>query len=250
MVASIFDADAQAKRIAFLRQVAPFSLLADRDLITLSRDFKAQPFGRDEIIFRQGDPGEEIYIVMKGKVRIYKLAPSGNETSLEIFSTREIVGEFAPLDHHPRSASAKALEATTMLRISGDNLKRHLRAMPDLAIGIIRLLTAKARRTADFAESLAQYDAAGRLLHILLHYAERFGEELETGKRFALDLNLTQSDLASLVGVQRGWINHLLQDWHKRGLIEHRAGKIFILDFPRVMAERDGRLEALVEKDW
>ncbi len=249
-MSKLADSDTLSRRVEFLRQIIPFTGLGEQDLLALSRDFNPRTFDTDEIIFRQGDPGEEIYIVMKGKVRIFKLTPSGNETTIEIFSARAIVGEFAPLDRQPRSASAKAIEATTLLRISGEIFVRHLRAMPDLALGVMRLLIARARWADDFAESLAQYDAAGRLLHILLHYNERFGQELEAGKRYVLDLNLTQMDLASLVGVRRGWMNHLLQDWYKRGLIEHRAGKIFILDLPRVIAERDSRLEDIRQEEW
>ena len=224
--------------------------MSEPDLIALSRDFKPRAFQTDETIFRQGDVGDAIYIVASGKIRIFRLAPSGNETTIDIFSPGRILGEFAPLDDQERSASAKALEPSTLLSISKQKFLDHVRAMPDLALGVIRLLIAKARWTTDFAESLAQYDAAGRLLHIFLHYNERFGEELEAGKRYALDLNLTQSDLASLVGVKRGWMNHLLQEWDKRGLLQYRAGKIIILDLPRVIAERDSRIEAAGADEW
>ncbi len=244
------DSDLAVKRIEFLRYVAPFAGLNKADLLALCRDFKPRVFKKDDLVFRQGDVGEEIYIVASGKIRIFRLAPSGNETTIDIFSVGRILGEFSPLDDQERSASAIALEPTTLFSISKQKFLDHLRAMPDLAFGVIRLLIAKARWTTDFAESLAQYDAAGRLLHIFLHYNERFGEEIEKGKRYALDLNLTQSDLASLVGVKRGWMNHLLQEWDKRGLLQYRAGKIIILDLPRVIAERDSRIEAAGAEEW
>lgn len=239
-----------SKRVDFLRQVPPFASLSEADLVALSNDFKPRVFKKDEIIFHQDDVGEEIFVVASGKIRIFRLAPSGNETTIDIFHSGRILGEFAPLDDQGRSASAMALEPSTLLSISKQKFIAHLRAMPDLALAVIRLITAKTRWTTDFAESLAQYDAAGRLLHILLHYNERFGEELEAGKRYALNLNLTQSDLASIVGVKRGWVNHLLQEWDKRGLIQYRAGKMLILDLPRVIAERDSRIEALELGDW
>ncbi|MBI5651864.1 MAG: Crp/Fnr family transcriptional regulator [Chloroflexi bacterium] len=244
------DARQETKRVEFLRAVAPFTTLTDADLLTLCRDFKPRAFKKDEMVFHQGDAGEEIYVVVSGKVRVFRLAASGNETTIDIFSAGKIFGEFAPLDNQDRSASAQALEASTLLRITKQQFLAHLRVMPDLALGVIRLIIAKARWTTDFAESLAQYDAAGRLLHILLHYKDRFGQELEPGKRYRLDLNLTQSDLASLVGVKRGWINHLLQEWDKRGLIQYRAGTILILDLPRVLAERDSRIEVTAAANW
>ena len=116
--------------------------------------------------------------------------------------------------------------------------------MPNLALARIRLLAAKARWTAEYAEAVAQYDAAGRLLHILLRYNEQIGEEVEPGRVYELDLGMNQTDLATLVGARREWVNRILQDWRKRGLIECKAGKIIILDLPRVQAERDGRTEA------
>lgn len=244
------DPGLASRQIDLLRRIEPFVGLREADLVALCRDFKPRSFKKDQIIFHQGDAGEEVFIVASGKVRIYRLAPSGNETTIDIFHAGRILGEFAPLDDQDRSTSAIALEPSTLLSIPKQKFIAHLRAMPDLALGLIRLITAKARWTTDFAESLAQYDAAGRLLHILLHYNERFGEEIEIGKKYALDLNLTQSDLASLVGVKRGWMNHLLQDWDRRGLIQYRAGKMIILDLPRVIAERDGRIEQLRSDEW
>ena len=182
-------------------------------------------------------------MVFSGKVRIFRISPAGGETSINIFSTYDLIGEFAALDDQPRSATAKALIPTTLLAMTQEQLAFHLRAAPDLALSLARLLVEKLRWTAAYAETIAQYDAAGRLLHILLLYKEQFGEEIEPGKRYELDLALNQTDLASLVGARREWINRLLRDWHKRGLIEYDAGKIIILDLPRVEAERNSRME-------
>jgi CRP/FNR family transcriptional regulator len=116
--------------------------------------------------------------------------------------------------------------------------------MPELALGMSRLLVSKVRWTAAYAETMAQFDAAGRLLYLLLEYNDRFGEELETGVRYRLDLGLTQADLATLVGVRREWISRCLGGWRKRGLVEYDTGEIIILDLPEVRQERDSRIEA------
>ena len=107
------------------------------------------------------------------------------------------------------------------------------------------------RWTASYAESVAQFDAAGRLLTILLLYTERYGEEIEPGKRYTLDLALNQSDLASMVGARREWINRILGDWRRRGMLEYGRGVFTILDLPRVVAERDSRTEANLDSgEW
>jgi len=111
-------------------------------------------------------------------------------------------------------------------------------------MSFIRLLSGKVRWTAAYAESIAQFDAAGRLLHIVLLNNELFGRELEAGKRYVVDLGLNQTDLASMIGARREWVNRILSDWKRRGLLEFDNGEITILDLPRVVAERDSRIEA------
>jgi len=240
--------DTVAKHIAFLKKVPLFGSLSENDLRLLAGDFRPRVYEKDAIIFRQGDTSCELFVIVEGKVRVFRLSPAGNETSISVFSTCDIIGEFSAIDCQPRSATAKAQERCTLLEMSGDQLIKRMREMPDLAVSLAQLLARKARWTTEYAETIAQYDAAGRLLHILLVYNEQFGEELEAGKRYEVDLALNQADLASLVGARREWVNRILQTWHRQGLIEYKAGKIIILDLPRVVQERDGRIEAYREE--
>ena len=245
------ETDTLARHVAILRRIPMFADLKDKDLRILLNDLHPRVYEKDAIIFRQDDMSHELYVILEGKVRIYKLSPAGNETSINIFCAGDIIGEFAALDRQPRSATAKAIGRCALLVMDGDRLLQRMREMPDLALGLVRLLVAKVRWTAEYAETVAQYDMAGRLLHILLLYNKQFGAEIEAGKRYELDLCLNQADLASLVGARRERINRLLHDWHRDGLIEYKAGKITILDLTKVVQERDNRIEAYREKaDW
>ena len=219
------------------------------DLRALVDDFHQRVYEKDALIFRQGDTSCELFVIVSGKVRVYTVSPAGNETSISLFSACNIIGEFAAIDCQPRSATAKAQERCTVLEMPGDQFVRRIREMPDLALSLAQLLVQKARWTTEYAETIAQFDAAGRLLHILLVYNEQFGEAIEPGKRYELDLAVNQSDLASLVGGRREWVNRILQTWHREQLIEYKNGKIIILDLPRVVHERDSRIEALHDTD-
>lgn len=240
--------DVSARRVGFLKQVSLFADLTEAELKALLDDLSYRKFAKDEIIFRQGDNSRELYVVMQGKLRIFKVAPSGGETTIDIFSIGSVMGEFAVVDSEPRSATAKTIEPTELLMMTHDKFLRHMRQMPDLALGMTKLLSSRVRWTAAFAETIAQYDAAGRLLHMLLLYNEQFGQVEEDGKRYVLDLSLNQTDLASLVGARREWVNRLLRDWQKRGLVTYEGGKVIILDLPRAKAERDSRIEGNVSK--
>ncbi|MEZ4620627.1 MAG: Crp/Fnr family transcriptional regulator [Caldilineaceae bacterium] len=233
-----------SRRITRLKEIPLFVDLHDKALTTLIDDLRSREYKKDELLFRQGDESREVYIILKGKVRIYKISPSGNETSIDIFAEDDLLGEFAALDSEPRSTSAKAISSVSLLVMSQEHFLHHLHTIPGLAINLARLLAGKLRWTAGYAESIAQFDAAGRLLHILLDNNARYGEEVEPGKRYILDLGLSQSDLASMVGARREWINRILSEWRRRGLLEFDQGTITILDLPRVTAERDSRIEA------
>jgi len=236
------------RRIAFLKRVPLFAHLKVENLRILAADFRPRLYEQGATIFRQDDHSREIYIVLTGKVRIYKLSLAGEETSIQIFSIGDLIGELAALDHQPRSAWVKAIDPCELLEMDGDLLLRRMHDMPELAISMTRLLVGKLRWMAEYAETVAQYTAPGRLLHILLFYSRQFGCETEAGKRCELDLSLSQTDLASMVGARREWVNRILKKWQKKGLIDYDAHRIVLLDIPRVIEERDRCLEANRQK--
>lgn len=240
-----------ADKLAFLKQVPLCTHLSDQELVAFSQDLKLREYSKSQIVFDQGDLGHMLSIILNGKVRVFRLTPSGLETTLTVLGKGDLVGEFAAIDQQPRSASARAIGKCALLQMSAETFFGHVRAQPNLALGLMHVLVTKLRWTAAYAETIARYDAAGRLLHILLLFNERFGEEQEPGQRYLLDLGLNQTDLASLVGVRREWVNRILQYWSKTKLIEYQGGKLVILDLARVKQERDSRLEAnLDETDW
>ncbi|MBK7317518.1 Crp/Fnr family transcriptional regulator [Candidatus Villigracilis affinis] len=239
-----------ADKLAFLKQVPLCAHMADQELIAFSQDLRLREYAKGQIVFEQGDLGHTLSIILTGKIRVFRLTPSGLETTLTILGTGDLVGEFAVIDQQPRSASARSVGKSSLLQMNADTFFRHIRELPNLALGLMRVLVAKTRWTAAYAETIARYDAAGRLLHILLLFNEKFGEE-KPDQTYILDLGLNQTDLASLVGVRREWVNRILQYWSKKKLVEFEGGKLVILDLARAKQERDSRLEAnLDQTNW
>jgi len=235
------------RRMQFLRSIPLFAELSDDALRIVMDDLHLRQYRRDDIICRQGDESRELYIVFQGKVRIFTVSPAGDETSIYIFSSGDVIGEQAAIDGEPRNATLKAVNNVSMLILPHERFAHYLHTMPQFSLGLVQLLNQKLRWTAAYAESIAQFDAAGRLLHILLFYVDQYGERVEQnggGPVYVLDLALNQTDLASLIGARREWINRILNDWRKRGLIEYENGVITILDLERVQTERDSRIEA------
>jgi CRP/FNR family cyclic AMP-dependent transcriptional regulator len=239
------DLQRRTRRLDLLRSIPLFADIPESKVESLLDDVRLREYAKDDIIFRQGDESREVYFVLKGKIRVFRISPAGEETSIDIFSTNDVIGEMAAIDYQPRSATAKAITKAALLTMSQEDFLRHVRTMPDLAFALARMLSQKLRWTAAFAESIAQFDAAGRLLHILLLYRERFGREVVPGKRYEIELELNQSDLASMVGARREWVNRLFSEWKRRGLVEFNRDVVTIVDLERVIAERDAHTEAV-----
>ena len=237
MAKNIISQHTLAKRVEFLKQVPLFSSVRETYLVALATDFKTKVYRKGDIVFHQADQSREIYVITKGKIRIFHLSPAGEETTMTILFKRQLIGEFAIIDGEPRSATAQAINNCVLMEMTQDKFLRYLEDIPKLALEMCKQVIRKARWTSTYAETIAQFDTASRLLHILLFYNSQFGIEEEAGKRYILDLGLNQTDLASLAGSRRQWINRILQDWRKRGLVEFNAGKIVILNLPAVYDE-------------
>lgn len=231
-------------RIAFLKTVALFSDVNESTLAHLSNDFRERSYRKGEIIFHQNDESREFFVVMKGKVRIYHLNEAGEETTVNIFPAKQLLGEFSLVDGLPRSATAETITDCTLLEMSSVRGINHLTNIPGLALEMCRQIADKARWTTKYAETVSRLDAAGRLLHFLLHYNEQFGKEIEPNKQYVVDLGLNQEALGTLIGVDRQWVNKLLRSWKSRNLLEFERGKITILDLPSVEAERDAHMDS------
>ena len=237
------DVDTMNRRIDFLRQVNLFAGLAEDNLRLLAENLVSRKYRKMEIIFHQGDDSQALYLIVKGKVRIYSISPGGEETSYRIFSEKDVIGEFAAIDGKPRSTTAKAVETCILIELDRSTFIEFLEQMPELSMGLIKHLVKKLRWTTHFAETMARYDAKGRLLHIILQYKDLFGREIEPGKVYEYKLYMNQEDLASMIGARRKWVSRILQQWRKDGLLAVSHGKIRILDLPAVEKERNSRMD-------
>jgi len=215
-------------RVSLLRSISLFSGLSDAELDALAGRLGKRTFGRGVIIFHKDSPGDTTYIIETGKVRIFALSESGQEISVRICGTGEVFGELSMLDGLPRSAGAMALEETRVLTLQREDYRELLEAYPHMAKGIIATLTARVRYTTQYAENLAFLDVEGRVAQRLLELANLYGVQAPAGVE--IGMQLTQSDLASLVGATRERVNKVLAAFRNQGLIESDAERIIVRD--------------------
>ena len=216
-------------KVTMLRNVPFFAGLADQELEVLADSLGKRTFGKGMIIFHKGSPGQTLYIIQSGKVRIFILSESGQEISVNIYGPGDVFGELALLDGLPRSAGAVAMEKTVTFTLHRDDFLRHLEGCPRMAKSIMEVLSTRVRYTTDYAESLAFLDVYGRVAAKLLELADRYGVQKEG---IEIELRLTQAELASWVGTSRESVNKVLGTFRDYGLIEVEGQRITILDRP------------------
>ncbi len=205
------------KEATYLKQVQIFHGLSEEEIEELNAVVKKRTFRVGEVIFHRDDPGQVLYVIKEGKVKICLISPDGQEISLVVFSKGEYFGELALLDGLPRSADAIAMEKTECYTLQRSDFHKAIIKTPKIAIQVMEVLCERLRRTDQQVEDLIFLDVYGRVAKKLLELAESHGAPIEDGIR--IDMRLTQQDLAAMVGASRESVNKVLGYFTDRGYI-------------------------------
>lgn len=215
-----------------LRSVPIFAQLSDVHLGLLATSLGTRSFERGATIFCQGSDGDELYIVVSGQVRIYTVSEIGQELGMMICHTGNFFGELALLDGQPRSASAEAMRATQTLILHRAAFRQAIRAMPEIALSVLEILSERLRNTNTYVEHLISHSAAQRVVRRLLDLAEQHG--VHEGEATRIDLHLTQDDLASLAATTRETVNRVLAGLRDQGLIRIERARVSVLNLAQL----------------
>jgi CRP/FNR family cyclic AMP-dependent transcriptional regulator len=215
--------------VAALSRVPLFSGLDDRALIALASTARTRRFRRGEVIFRQGDPGDGMHVIVTGRVKISSTSDDGAEAILATLPAGDFFGTLALLDGAPRSAAATALGTTETLTLPRDPFLALLDAEPAIRAALMAALAREIRRLTTQVEELHFLDIAGRLAANLARMARETGVPEPDGA-YRLDGPLTQGELAAMVGSTRQSVNRLLGLLVTDGLIQLERDAIVVLD--------------------
>lgn len=225
---------------ALLQNTSLFGTLPADAVQRLAEKAVRRSYGRGEVIFREEDTGDALCVVVTGLVKVYRSSPDGDEMLLVTLEPSSVFGELPTVDGGPRSASAAAVDATTVLLISRTALLEVLRGSPELVDRLLRSLGSMVRRLTDQAADLVFLDLHGRVAKLLLRLADERGTPVAAGR--ALDLHLTQSDLANMVGGSRQSVNQVLNAFERLGYVE-LDGRRIVIRKPDLLQRRAGQYD-------
>lgn len=205
-----------------------FASLSDDEVESLRSSMVPHHLARGAILFREGDPGDRLYVIVTGKVKLGRTSGDGRDNLMAVLGPGEMFGELSLFDPGTRSLTATAVSDTELIGLGSDDLERYLTSNPDVAKHLLRALGQRLRRTNESLADLVFSDVPGRVAKAVLDLAQRFGRPVEGGIMVAHDL--TQEELAQLVGASRETVNKALADFVGRGWIRLEARAVMILD--------------------
>lgn len=201
-----------------------FQGLPEAELAQIEQIVVEKKFGRGESIFYEGDAGNGFYIVIEGKVKIFKMSLQGKEQILHIFGEGEPFGEVPVFHGQPFPATAEALMATRVLFFPRREFVRIVTQSPSIALNMLAMLSMRLRRFASQIESLSLKEVPARLASYLLYLSE------EQGGADSVELEISKGQLASLLGTIPETLSRIFAKMSEEGLIEVQGRTIRLLD--------------------
>ncbi len=198
---------------------------------TLFESMQQIELSRGDVLFREGEPGDRLYVIASGKIKLGRRSNDGRENLLSILGPGEMFGELA-LRPGPRTATASSVADSVIYELGHDQLVEWIEKHPSVAKHLLNALARRLRRTNETLADLVFSDVPGRVAKALLDLSTRFGEETDEGIRVAHDL--TQEELAQLVGASRETVNKALADFATRGWVRREGRAVVLLDMDRL----------------
>jgi len=201
----------------------------DPDAVSaLIADMETVTFPRGMTIFDEGEPGDRLYIIVSGKVKLARHAPDGRENLLSVMGPSDMFGELSIFDPGPRTSSAVCVTEVTAATMDSNMLKAWIDNHPEISQQLLRVLARRLRRTNASLADLIFTDVPGRVAKTLLQLANRFGTQ--EGGALRVNHDLTQEEIAQLVGASRETVNKALATFAHRGWIRLEGKSVLIVD--------------------
>jgi len=210
--------------IASLRAIPMFSSVSDEALESIASLLIERRFPKHKTIVEEGAPGDYMYIIVEGRVKVTKLSGDGREKILELLDVGDFFGEMSLFDDAPRSASVKGLSQVRILALARKDFLRLLAGSPDLALSVIQELTRRLRQVDEQASSLSFQRVKERTMGLLVRLARE--EPNQEGRRKTPVL--THQQIADMIGTSRETVTRAIKGLKADGWLE-QDGKHYLV---------------------
>lgn len=212
----------------FLKDIALFSSLADKELNQIRAHITLRDFKKNETILHEEETIEFMYIIINGKVKASRVGRDGKEAILSMHGPGEFFGELSLIDGRTTPAAVVAVENSIVAFISKDHFYSLLYTQRKILENLLKILCSRLREAWQKIEMMNFSDASQRLKMLLNMLAETYGDKTSEGT--VLRVKLIHQDLADMTGLTRETVTRVLDKWKKTGEIKILEGKFIRLN--------------------
>jgi CRP-like cAMP-binding protein len=237
------------EKLWYLKRSEFFEQLSPEEITRIESQSRMQTLPRKGLVYLPSDSSDAVFLLTKGRIKLYNLTAEGKETVLAFIEPGEIFGELSLLNPGQREEFAEAMSTSTIVMISGEVIRNLMESRPSLTIQLTRLMGLRRQRIERRLKSLLFRSNRERLVYLLLELAARYGERAEEG--IALSIRLSHQELSSVIGSTRETVTVLLGELqHERSLIIKRR-QIILTNLRQLASSIDEvppEVERLIEK--
>ncbi|MCL8206681.1 MAG: Crp/Fnr family transcriptional regulator [Actinomycetia bacterium] len=216
----------QDHKLRYLGQIDLLQHLAPEDLRAVDQMVPLLAYPAGTVLYEPGQDLNRLYFLKRGRVRLYRLSPDGRQLTLAILKDGNIFGETDSFATGAGSCYAETLTDTLVCTMTTADLARFMQQRPSVALKLVEILSRELRRAQELVATLVLEDVRGRVLYCLSRLAAEFGAP--DGDWAALDLKLTQEELAHMIGATRESVSAILAELSRHGLVRTGRGRIAV----------------------
>jgi len=216
-----------------VRKAPLFTALDNASAASLRASMSEVKLARGQILFKEGDAGDQLFVVVDGKLKLGTTSNDGRENLLSILGPGDMFGELSLFDPGPRTATATAVVDSKLLALANDRVIGWVKEHPQVSLQLLGRLAQRLRKANDVLSDLVFADVPGRVAKAIIELGERFGTQKPDGLH--VNHELTQEELAQLVGASRETVNKALADFASRGWIKLEPRAVIVIDYERIV---------------
>lgn len=207
----------------FLGTVPLFTGLDRAELESFAELTRERSYPRGSVILFENDPGDSLFVVRSGRVKVVLIGEDGREVILGVLGVGQHFGELALIDDHPRSAHVIAMEDASLIVLRRDDFRRRVESSPSVAWSLLAELSRRLRRADDKIGGLVLLDVPGRIARLLLDLSEESGTN-------QIEKSLTHQTIAQMIGASRETVSRAMKEFQDSGWISVERRRISLAD--------------------
>lgn len=215
-----------SENLRYLQKVPLFHGLSEDQLLEISRLLFERSYNKGRIIFMEGEPGEAVYILKAGLIKLTKRLEDGREHILHFVNPGEVFAEVVLFEGGNYPATAEVQEASVIGVLRNQDIERLLSSHPNMAVEMLRIMSKRLRTAQEKIMNLALHDTSRRLAFTLLKMAEDHGVRHPRG--ILINFSLTNQEFANLTGTSRETVNRMLNSFKRAGAIDIERQQIIL----------------------